>query len=80
MDEGEVIILSRRLGIMMIALIAPELMITWATIQFLTARDTVKDFDDAFGAQRHQAPAATIQICERVQLCFLVKFNIKSKE
>ncbi|KAG1880121.1 hypothetical protein F4604DRAFT_1954068 [Suillus subluteus] len=55
MDEGKFTILCRRLGIMMMALIAPELMIIWATMQFLSARDTAKDFDDAFGAQIHQA-------------------------
>jgi len=54
MNEGKVIVFSRRLGIMIIALIAPELMITWATIQFLSARDTAKAFNDAFGAQLHQ--------------------------
>ncbi|KAG1848935.1 hypothetical protein DFJ58DRAFT_662682 [Suillus subalutaceus] len=48
MDEGKFTIFSRRLGIMMTALIAPELMIIWATVQFLSARDTAKDFDDAF--------------------------------
>ncbi|KAG1741709.1 hypothetical protein EDB19DRAFT_1850908, partial [Suillus lakei] len=39
---------------MMAALIAPELMITWATKQFLSARDAAKAFNDAFGAQPHQ--------------------------
>ncbi|KAG2357363.1 hypothetical protein BDR07DRAFT_1530285, partial [Suillus spraguei] len=34
---------------MMIALIAPELMITWATAQFLSARNTAKDFNKTFG-------------------------------
>ncbi|KAG1848932.1 hypothetical protein DFJ58DRAFT_914932 [Suillus subalutaceus] len=55
MDEGKFAVFSRRLGIMMIALIAPELMITWATCQFLSARDAAKAFNDAFGAQLHQA-------------------------
>ncbi|KAG2357371.1 hypothetical protein BDR07DRAFT_1297916 [Suillus spraguei] len=41
MDERKFTIISRRLGIMMMALIAPELMITWATAQFLSARWTV---------------------------------------
>jgi hypothetical protein len=40
---------------MIMALIAPELIITWATSQFLSARDTAKAFNDAFGAQLHQA-------------------------
>jgi hypothetical protein len=56
MDEGRFAVLSRRLGIMIVALIAPELIITWATCQFLSARDTAKDFNDAaFGAQLRQA-------------------------
>jgi hypothetical protein len=55
MDEGKFAVLSRRLCIMIMALIAPELIITWATSQFLSARDTAKDFNDAFGAQIHQA-------------------------
>ncbi|KAG2054367.1 hypothetical protein BDR06DRAFT_414620 [Suillus hirtellus] len=46
MDEGKIAITSRRLFIMVIALIAPELMITWATRQFLSARDAAKDFRD----------------------------------
>jgi hypothetical protein len=56
MDEGKSTVFSRRLGMMMMALIAPELMITWATIQFLSARDTAKAFNDArvFGTQLHQ--------------------------
>ncbi|KAG2074525.1 hypothetical protein BDR04DRAFT_1126827 [Suillus decipiens] len=48
MDEGKFTVFSRRLGIMMIALIAPELMITWTAIQFLSARDTAKAFNDTF--------------------------------
>ncbi|KAG1814677.1 uncharacterized protein BJ212DRAFT_1569089, partial [Suillus subaureus] len=54
MDEGKLAVLSRRLGIMMMALIVPELIITWATCQFLSARDAAKAFNDAFGAQLHQ--------------------------
>ncbi|KAG1814691.1 uncharacterized protein BJ212DRAFT_347280 [Suillus subaureus] len=50
MDEGKVAITSRRLFIMVIALIAPELMITWATRQFFSARDVAKDFN----ASAHQ--------------------------
>ncbi|KAG1848938.1 hypothetical protein DFJ58DRAFT_662705 [Suillus subalutaceus] len=46
MDEGKMTVLFRRLGIMTMALVAPELMITWATIQFLTARDAAKAFND----------------------------------
>ncbi|KAG2358009.1 hypothetical protein BDR07DRAFT_1463228 [Suillus spraguei] len=54
MNERKFTVLSRRLGMMMMALIAPELIITWATMQFLSARDTVKAFNDAFGVQLHQ--------------------------
>ncbi|KAG2033102.1 hypothetical protein BDR03DRAFT_902971 [Suillus americanus] len=55
MAEGKFTIFSRRLGIMLAMLIAPELMITWATLQFLSARDAAKAFNDAFSAQLHQA-------------------------
>ncbi|KAG1848934.1 hypothetical protein DFJ58DRAFT_461110 [Suillus subalutaceus] len=55
MAEGKFTVLSRRLGIMMIALIAPEVMITWATIQFISARGAAKAFNDTFGAQHNQA-------------------------
>ncbi|KAG1741702.1 hypothetical protein EDB19DRAFT_2024604 [Suillus lakei] len=54
MEERKLAVFSRRLGIMMIALIAPELMITWATLQFLSAYDTAKDFNNAFGVQLHR--------------------------
>ncbi|KAG2755135.1 hypothetical protein P692DRAFT_201783252 [Suillus brevipes Sb2] len=56
MDEGKITTFSRRLAIMTMALIAPELMITWATIQFLSARDTAKTFNAAqvFNTQLHQ--------------------------
>ncbi|KAG1817836.1 hypothetical protein EV424DRAFT_1324170 [Suillus variegatus] len=47
MDEGKFTVYSRRLGIMMMALISPELMITWATAQYLTARNAAKDFNDS---------------------------------
>ncbi|KAG1814684.1 uncharacterized protein BJ212DRAFT_346804 [Suillus subaureus] len=54
MDEGRIVIFFRRLYIMVLALIAPELMVTWAAIQFLSARGTAKAFNDAFNAQLHQ--------------------------
>ncbi|KAG0702520.1 hypothetical protein DFH29DRAFT_851407 [Suillus ampliporus] len=41
MNEGKFAIISRRLSIMIIALIAPELMITWAVRQFFSAQWTV---------------------------------------
>ncbi|KAG2136379.1 uncharacterized protein EDB93DRAFT_788549 [Suillus bovinus] len=54
MDEGRIIIFFRRLFIMVLALIAPELMVTWAAIQFLSARDTAK----TFRAQSYQVRGA----------------------
>ncbi|KAG2117515.1 hypothetical protein BD769DRAFT_1778026 [Suillus cothurnatus] len=53
MDEGKFSVLSRRLGFMMMVLIIPELIITWATCQFLSARDTAKAFNDAFLHKAH---------------------------
>ncbi|KIK35998.1 hypothetical protein CY34DRAFT_811684 [Suillus luteus UH-Slu-Lm8-n1] len=55
MDEGRMTIFFRRLSIMVMALIAPELMVTWATMQFLSARDAAKTFNAFFNAQLHQA-------------------------
>jgi hypothetical protein len=40
---------------MIMALIAPELMISWAANQVLSARDTAKAFNDVFDTQPHQA-------------------------
>ncbi|KAG2068154.1 hypothetical protein BDR04DRAFT_1025390 [Suillus decipiens] len=45
MDEGIIVVFRRRLGIMILALIAPELMVTWAIMQFLSACDTAKAFN-----------------------------------
>ncbi|KAG1794773.1 uncharacterized protein HD556DRAFT_1269671 [Suillus plorans] len=64
MDERKFAVYSRRLGIMMMALIAPELMVTWATIQYIAARETVKDFNDAFGAQLHQTHSTATLLSE----------------
>ncbi|KAG1769408.1 hypothetical protein EDD22DRAFT_167377 [Suillus occidentalis] len=44
MDEGRTTIFFRRLSIMVLALIAPELMVTWATMQFLSALKTADSF------------------------------------
>jgi hypothetical protein len=55
MNEGRVIIFLRRLFIMILALIAPELMITWAAIQFLSARDAAKAFNVTSDTEFHQA-------------------------
>ncbi|KAJ8581279.1 hypothetical protein M405DRAFT_847143 [Rhizopogon salebrosus TDB-379] len=46
-NEGKLVITSRRLFIMVIALIAPELIIAWAARQFFSARKAAKDFNDA---------------------------------
>ncbi|KAG1717710.1 hypothetical protein EDB19DRAFT_1175719 [Suillus lakei] len=53
-DEGRATITSRRLFIMIMALIAPELMITWATRQFFSARATAKEFNDEFAVRLGQ--------------------------
>ncbi|KAG1730950.1 uncharacterized protein EDB91DRAFT_737230 [Suillus paluster] len=55
MKEGKLTITSRRLLIMVMALIAPELMITWAARQFFSARAAAKEFNDEFGSQHAQA-------------------------
>ncbi|KAG1730955.1 uncharacterized protein EDB91DRAFT_1155747 [Suillus paluster] len=49
MDEGKRTITSRRLYIMVLTCIAPELIILWAARQFFSARAAAKDFNDAFG-------------------------------
>jgi len=54
MDESTFIVTSRRLFIMVMALIAPEFMITWAARQFFSARKTAVDFNDTFGAKAHE--------------------------
>ncbi|KAG1880135.1 hypothetical protein F4604DRAFT_1620150 [Suillus subluteus] len=54
MNESKVAITSRRLFVMVVALIAPELMITWATRQFFSSRSAAQAFDDEFRAQLEQ--------------------------
>jgi hypothetical protein len=44
-DEGKLAITSRRLFIMFIALVAPELIITWATRQYFSARKAAIEFN-----------------------------------
>ncbi|KAG1762418.1 hypothetical protein EDD22DRAFT_1027991, partial [Suillus occidentalis] len=51
MDEGVLSVGSRRLFIMVVALISPELIITWATRQFFSARNTAKDFNDGISTR-----------------------------
>ncbi|KAG0695642.1 hypothetical protein DFH29DRAFT_954548, partial [Suillus ampliporus] len=55
MKEGKVAITFHRLFIMVIALIAPELMITWAARQFFSARAATEEFNKAFGSQLTQS-------------------------
>ncbi|KAG1741707.1 hypothetical protein EDB19DRAFT_708903 [Suillus lakei] len=70
MEERKLAVFSRRLFIMMMALITPELMITWATMQFLSAHDTAKDFNNTFGAQLHRAhsdhPESTATLLSKI--------------
>jgi hypothetical protein len=39
---------------MVMAFLAPEVMVAWAAWQFLCARQVAKDFNDVFGAQHAQ--------------------------
>jgi len=64
-NEGKVAIASRRIFIMVMALIAPELMITWATRQFFSARATAKDFNERFSAQPTKAYSNHRDISEK---------------
>ncbi|KAG2130698.1 hypothetical protein DEU56DRAFT_740578 [Suillus clintonianus] len=54
MDEGRVDTTSRRLFLMVVALVAPELIITWATRQYFSAHAATKEFNDAFGPRLPQ--------------------------
>ncbi|KAJ8582550.1 hypothetical protein M405DRAFT_937709 [Rhizopogon salebrosus TDB-379] len=53
-DEGKVAITCRRLFIMVMALFAPELIITWAARQFFSAHQAAKDFNDTPDVQLSQ--------------------------
>ncbi|KAG0702525.1 hypothetical protein DFH29DRAFT_494408 [Suillus ampliporus] len=64
MEEGKFAITSRRLFIMIVALIAPELMITWAARQFFSAHRAKKDFNKASGSQRASAHGSHGDISE----------------
>jgi len=50
MEDGVVAITSRRLFLMFMALIAPELMVTWSARQFFSARESAKKYN-SFGAE-----------------------------
>ncbi|KAG1730952.1 uncharacterized protein EDB91DRAFT_737689 [Suillus paluster] len=71
--DGKFAIASRRLLVMVMVLIAPELIITWAAAQFFSARAAAKDFNDcAFGAQRAQVhddyiPDSTAMLLSDIQ-------------
>ncbi|KAG1741714.1 hypothetical protein EDB19DRAFT_1907932 [Suillus lakei] len=66
MEERKLAVFSRRLSTMTMALIAPELMITWATMQFLSARDTAKTFNDVFGMQLQQTGSSHTDMGESI--------------
>jgi hypothetical protein len=55
-DEGRLAITCRRLFIMFIALIAPELIITWAARQYFSARNAAVEFN----AQQREDSTATM--------------------
>ncbi|KAG1720385.1 hypothetical protein EDB19DRAFT_1836021 [Suillus lakei] len=54
-DEKGYAIFSRRILIMIMMLIAPELIVTWASRQFFSAIAFKKQFNDALNAQRAEA-------------------------
>ncbi|KAG1794777.1 uncharacterized protein HD556DRAFT_1307793 [Suillus plorans] len=66
MDEGRITIFFRRLFIMVLALIAPELMVTWATIQFLSALDTFKAFNAQFYLACGDRPESTSTLLDGI--------------
>jgi len=48
LEDSKVTIMRRRLSLMIEALFFPELFITWAALQFFSARHTVKEFNTTF--------------------------------
>jgi hypothetical protein len=68
MDEGVLAVSSRRLFIMIVALICPELIITWATRQFFSARSTAKDFNTEIVKQRAQTHNNNRDISDRTAI------------
>jgi hypothetical protein len=50
-DDGVVGIFVSRLGYMVMTLVVPEVTITWAAWQFLSAWRVTKDFNHAFSAK-----------------------------
>jgi hypothetical protein len=61
-EERKLAIASRRLLIMVMALIAPELIIAWAARQFFSARKAAKDFNDTFDAQLGQVQSSLCDV------------------
>jgi hypothetical protein len=53
-NDGMFCITFDRLSFMMVALVAPEFMITWAVYQFFLARRAAKDFNEFFGESHNQ--------------------------
>ncbi|KAG2067210.1 hypothetical protein BDR04DRAFT_1144437 [Suillus decipiens] len=60
-------ILLRRLGIMIVALIAPELIITWAMRQWLSARQVTRQFKESEQPDDHGLIAAIVGQLEHVE-------------
>jgi hypothetical protein len=58
-DEGKLAVTSRRLLIMIMVLVVPELIIAWAARQFFSACDTASEFNRAFRAQQSSATPLT---------------------
>ncbi|KAG1759850.1 hypothetical protein EDD22DRAFT_993119 [Suillus occidentalis] len=78
-EEGIVAIAFRRL-LMVMAFLAPEIMVAWAALQFLCARQVAKDFDDVF-MHNTPSPMAIIEPYGRAswQLSHLVATQIQAE-
>jgi hypothetical protein len=70
-EEGKLTVTSRRLFIMVMALMAPELIITWSARQYFSARETAKEFNGAFGAHLAQPPGRQDSIGEESSITLL---------
>ncbi|KAG1836034.1 hypothetical protein DFJ58DRAFT_908543 [Suillus subalutaceus] len=53
-DDWVILVTVRRLCLMVMAVSAPEVVVAFATLEFLSARHAAKKFGDAFGVQRAQ--------------------------
>ena len=47
-NDSKYAIIGRRLFLMVLALFAPELLVTWAALQYFSARETVQEFNTIF--------------------------------